>query len=191
MNRILIVSCVLLCTAGGVFSDPSDEENLALVNRVQARVAAGDTAALNELAAVPAKHTWSALVAAFRKNRKDATVNSKCAQLMVTVPGGEEHVLRLLKSKAANNDEYGQHEIAINWLVLNHDRTSVRILGSTLDEVDPEEIAPLVIGGLAALNPPGSPIVPKGHDADPTVLTQWKQWWRANKANYAGEVAPK
>jgi hypothetical protein len=191
MNRILVVFFALLCAADGAFSATSDEESLALANRVQARVAAGDTAALNDLTTVPAKYTWPALVAAFRKNRNDAAVISKCAQLMVTVPGGQEYVLRLLKSKAANNDEYAQHEIAIRFLVLNRTQTSVRILGSTLDEVDRDEIAPLVISGLAALNPPGSPVVLKGHDADPWVLTQWQEWWHANKGNYAAKAASK
>ena len=154
-------------------------------------MAAGDTGALNDLATLPGKYSCPALLAIFKKNRNDTAVRSKCAQLVVMVPGGEEYLLQLLKGRAANNDEFSRQEIAINCLLLNHNKTSVRILGSTLDDVDPEEMGPYVTRALAELNPPSSPIASKGHVADAEALAQWKQWWRTNKGNYAVEAAPK
>jgi hypothetical protein len=191
MKRILAVAFVLNCLAGRAFTAPSEVQNLELVNRVQARVAAGDTDALNDLTTLPANDSCPALFAIFKKNRNDAVVRSKCAQLAVTVPGGEEFILKLLKRRAADNPEFSWQEIAIRCLVLNHTKTSVRILGSTLDDIDLEELGPNVIRALAELNPPASPIMPTNHAVDAEALAEWKRWWAANNGNYTVEAARK
>ena len=191
MNRILVLAFAFICVASQAFPEPSDEEQLALVSRVEARVATGDTDALNDLATLPAKDSCPALLAIFKKNRTDAAITSKCAQAVVTVPGGEEFIQKLLNREAADNPEFSRQEIAIKCLILNHDKTSVRILASTLDYFNPKEMGPIILRALATLNPPESPGMPKGHEADPEALAQWKQWWSAYKANYAEEVTPK
>lgn len=191
MNRMLSIALALLCTPGLILAEPSDDESLAVATRVQARVAAGDTTALNDLAVVPGKYSWPVLVAAFRKNRKDVSLLSKCAQLAVTVPQGQEQLLRLLSREAVNNDEFSQQEIAIKFLVLNHDKISVRILGGSLAGLNPKEMGPFVTEALTALNPPGSPVTPKDHVPNDEALARWRHWWDANKAGYLGEAAAK
>jgi hypothetical protein len=191
MNRILVVAFTLLCITSQAFSETPDEEKLALAKSVQARATAGDISALQDLRSLPAIYSWPVLLAVFRKNRNDAAVTAKCAELAGKIPGGEEYFLNLLKREAANNAEYSEQERAIDCLLLNHDKTSVRTLCGTLDDFNPREMGPMILGALATINPPGSPMVPKGHEADAKVLAQWKEWMSANKGNYAAEAAPK
>ncbi|HEY3899238.1 MAG TPA: hypothetical protein VGM54_11525 [Chthoniobacter sp.] len=191
MNVKLLTALPLLCTAALAFSEPSGDEISTRISRVQTRVTGGDISALNDLTALPAKNSCPAFLAIYKKNRTDTAVTSKCAQLLVAVPGGEEFIQKLLDRKAVDNPEFSQQEIAINCLVLNHDKTSVRILASTLDYFNPKEMGPIILRALATLNPPGSPTMPKGHADGAEALAQWKEWWSANKGNFSTEATPK
>lgn len=104
----------------------------------------------------------------------------------MTVPGGEDFILKLLSREAVDNPEFSRQEIAIQCRLLNHDKTSVRILASVLDYFNPKEMGPFILRALATLNPPGAPIFSKDHATDAEALVRWKQWWSANKGDYTG-----
>jgi hypothetical protein len=189
MNRILVVAFALLGTVQAVFAAPSDQEAATLITQVEARVAAGDLHALNDLTSLPGSSASPAFLAIFKKNRTNKAITVKCAQLAVTTPGGEEFISNLLNRRAPSNDVFSQQEIAIQCLVLNQNETSVRILCGSLEYLDPEEMGSFVTRALAVLNLPGAPFSPKERVSVAEALAKWKQWWSENKDHYLVKTA--
>jgi hypothetical protein len=194
INLFIVLAC--LCTAGSVFSEPSEKEIIGLMNRVQARVADGDIKALDELTILPPKWSTAAFLTIFKNyyNIKDGTAKMKAtairtAELATTTSGSEDYIVKLLKGKTANNYVYFQQDAAIKCLLVVHNDTSVRILCGALDDVDRDEIGPKVTRALAMLNLPGAPVSPNQRVSNADALAKWKMWWEAHKNDYTGKAA--
>lgn len=191
MKLNLFIATVLFCVAGSVFAEPTEKEFLAVMNKVQARVAGGDVKALDELTTLPGSWSTPAFLTIFKQNYNiygftptNRAIGARCAQLATTTSGGEEYLVKLLKGKPADNRVYYQQDSAIKCLVANNNATSVRILGGSLDAIDEEEIGPKVTRALTALNLPGAPMSSKDRVSNAEALKKWKQWWDAHKGDY-------
>ena len=196
MKLNLLIALALFCVAGSVFSEPSEKEVIALMNKVQARVAGGDVKALDELTTLPGSWSPPAFLTIFKQNyniygatASNRAIGARCAQLATSTAGGEEYLVKLLKGKAANNGIYYQQDSAIKCLVVVHNDTSVRILGGALADVDTEEIGPKPTRALTTLNLPGSPISPKDRVSDADAFAKWRKWWDGHKGDYSGKPA--
>lgn len=197
MKLYLVSALAFFCVVGTVFSEPSEKEIVALMNRVQRRIAEGDVKALDDLTALPAKFSTSAFLTIFKQNynvsgasASQKAIGLRCAQLATSTPGGEEYLAKLLKGKAANNYIYFQQESAIHCLTLVHNDVSIRILCGALDDLDPEEIGPKVVRALASLNLAAAPVSPKETIRYADAISKWKQWWDAHKSEYASKATP-
>jgi hypothetical protein len=65
MNKCLAIASALLGMVRSLFSEPSETEIGARVSQVEARVAAGETGALNELTTLPGKYASPAFLAIY------------------------------------------------------------------------------------------------------------------------------
>lgn len=189
--KLSLLVVAIFGVVGSVFSEPTDKEVIDLMNKVTIRVNGGDLKALNELTALPGHWATPALLSIFKQNYniymatpQNKAIGLKAAQLAISTDGGEEYLLKLLKGKPANNYVYFQQDSAIKCLVLVHDGRSIRILGASLDDLDPAEIGPKVVNALASLNLPGAPVSAKERISYAAALAKWKTWWASHKENY-------
>ena len=194
MKIRLAIGIAWFLAAFPAISDPSPKEIVALMNRVQSRVAAGEISALDDLTTLPGKFAVPALLTIFKQHynlngasKTDKAIGVKVAQLVTTVSGGDEYIASLLKGKPANNYVYFQAESAIQCLAIVHNETSVRLLCGCLDVVDEDEIGPLVTSALTGLNLPAAPISPKDRLSNAAALSKWKLWWQAHKDEYTSK----
>jgi hypothetical protein len=191
MKFSLLVAVALFGVIGNLFSEPTDKEFVALMNKVTIRVNGGDIKALDELTALPGNWATPGLLAIFKQNYNiymatplNKAIGMKAAQLAISTDGGEGYLVQLLKAKPADNFVYFQQDSAIKCLVLVHDTKSIRILGGSLDNLDPEEIGPKVVNALASLNLPGTPVSAKERIGYVAALAKWTAWWASRKDNY-------
>jgi hypothetical protein len=190
MKTLSFCALAFFGIVGAALSEPSEKEVVALMNKVQTRVAAGDVKAVDELASLPGQFAAPAFLTIFKQNYSisgatptQKAIGERCAKLLTTTKGCEEYVVKLLKGKPVNNYAFYQQDSAIKCLVLIHDVTSIRILGNALEEVDPEEIGPKLTRALTSLNLPGAPIAPKDKLSNADALAKWKRWWQDHKAD--------
>lgn len=189
-----VIALAFLCSVTPVFSDPTEKELVALMNKVQRRIAEGDVSALNDLNTLPGKFAVPAFLTIFKQHYTlngatvtDRAIGVKCAEFATSIPGSDEYLTSLLKGKPANNGIYFQQDSAIQCLVIVHNEKTVRILGGSLDTLDEEEIGPKVTHALTDLKLPEAPISPRDRVSNAEALKKWKQWWQAHKEAYASK----
>lgn len=198
MNTRFAIAFAFLCISATLFAEPSQQEVVALMNKVQSRVAGGDVNALNDLSTLPGSWAAPAFLTIFQQNyniygetAQNRAVAEKCADLATTVPGSEEYFVKLLKKKDANSPNwvYAQQKTAVKLLLLVHNKASVRIFCSALD--DPE-MGGKVANALATMGLPDAPYASKDKSAISSAddIAKWKQWWESNKNNYADSASP-
>lgn len=190
MKVQIFTAVALFYAAGSTFAEPTDKEIVTLMNKVQVRVARGDIKALDELTTLPGHWATPAFLTIFKQNYNiygytptNRAIGARCAQLAVSTNGGEEYLVKLLKGKAANNYGYFQQDSAIKCLVVVHDEKSVRILGSALAEVEPDEIGPKLTRALTSLNLPGAPSPRRTESGMPTPSPNGDDGGRRTRAD--------
>ncbi len=187
---IAILSLSAVVTA---FTEPSDKEAIAIMNRVQRKVAGGDVGALDELTTLPGSMSAPAFLTIFKQNynvygatAQNRAIGLKAAQLATSVPGGEEYLVKLLRKKPDNSPNWVliQQDTGIKALIATNNKTSVRILCGALDEVD---IGGKAANALATMGLPGAPYSSKSKSdtSTPQGVQKWKQWWAENADSYA------
>jgi hypothetical protein len=195
MNTRLVTAFALLSMIASGFSEPSDKEAIALINKVELRVNGGDTSALNDLMVLPGKMAVPAYLNFFKNNynifgatRQNRGIGEKAAELATKIPGGEEYLVKLLKKKPDDSPNwvFAQQSTGIKALICANNKTAVRILCGALDE---PEIGGRAANALANLGIPGAPYSSnnKGSDATSNAegIAKWKKWWNDNAYKYA------
>lgn len=183
---------VLVSVSTSILAAPTQKEVIAMLNRVQARVASGDLKAMDELTTLPGDWAAPALLHIFKHNYQIAgatptnkAAGLKAAQLATTVAGGEEYLVKLLEDKPAREAEAvaPEQEAGIRMLVAAKNHAAVRILCGALDQ---PQMSKKVVRALNQLSLPGAPQFPPDRmkNADLEVIAKWKEWWAANKETY-------
>jgi hypothetical protein len=192
MNTRLLFVFLFLCALSSGFSEPSDKEIIAVMNKVERGVAAGNASALNDLLTLPPEWAVPAFLTVFKENYliygatpTNRAIGEKCAQLATSVPANEEVFAKILNIKMDNGDPSLQQVYAVKCLICAHNKFSVRVLGGALD-------APTTSGraanALATMGLPGAPYASKdkGVASNAKGIAQWKNWWKSNSTNYSG-----
>jgi hypothetical protein len=196
MNTRVVFAFIFLSAVTSGFSEPTQQEVIALMNKVEARVAAGDASALDDLLTLPGNWAVPALIDIFKENYvvygatpQMKAIGKKAALLATTVSGGEEYLTKLLKKKPDDDPNWVfiQQDMGIKALIVADNKTAVRLFCGALDE---PEIGARAANALAAMNLPGAPYASKDKSgrtsASAESINQWKQWWDSNASNYAG-----
>jgi hypothetical protein len=197
MKTRLAIGIAWFIAAFPAFSEPSQKEVVALMNRVTHRVNDGDINALNDLTTLPGKYAAPAFITIFQQNygignatAQNRAIGLKCAQLLTTTPGGEEYLMNLMKDAPdpLPNQLYFQQYYAINCMLLVEQKFAVRVLCRGLND---NEIGGKVANALAMLKLPDAPYPPieKPNEKNVVAVPKWKIWWEAHKDNYVEKVA--
>ena len=195
MNTRVVFAFIFLSAVTSGFSEPTQQEVVALVNKVEARVAAGDASALDDLLTLPGNWAVPALIDIFKENYvaygatpQMQAIGKKAALLATTVSGGEEYLAKLLKKKPDDDPNWVfiQQDMGIKALIVADNKTAVRLFCGALDE---PEIGARAANALAAMNLPGAPYSSKDKSgrskANAQGISQWKQWWNSNAGDYS------
>ena len=181
-----------LCPHRGGFSEPSDREIIALMNKVERGVAAGNVSALNDLLTLPPEWGVPGFLTIFKENYNvygatptNRAIGEKCAQLATSVPAYEEVFTKILNIKMNNDDPSLQQVYAVKCLICAHNKFGVRVLGGALDAPTTGGMA---ANALATMGLPGAPYASKdtGVVSNAKGIAQWKEWWKSNAGNYSG-----
>ena len=193
MNLRPYIGIAFLFAAGTAWSDMSDKEIIALMNRVTNSTMGGDINSLNELKALPPNWAIVSYLTLFKQNyniygatAQNKAIGLKCAQLITTTPGAETILVNLINNTDANlpNTVYYQQISAINCMRIVGNKLSVRVLGAALKDT---EMGGMAANALAMMKLPDAPFTLK-QDARPANaegVAKWRRWWDANKGNYA------
>jgi len=195
MKTLLTFAFIFLFGVASGIAEPSKQEIITLVNKVEARVAAGDASAVDDLLTLPGNWAVPALLNIFKENYtvygatpEMQAIGKKAAVLATTVPGGEEYLVKLLKKISDDNPNWVfiQQDTGFKCLIVANNKTSVRVLCSALDEPDSGGRA---ANALAAMDLPGARYSSSDRSgrssANAEGIAQWKQWWTSNSSNYA------
>jgi hypothetical protein len=199
-SPVLLAFAFLGCASIG-YAEPTQQEVIALMNKVEARVAAGDASALDDLLTLPGHWAVPALIDIFKENYvvygatpKMQAIGRRAATLATSVSGGEEYLAKLLTKKPDDDPNYVfiQQDMAIKALIVADNKTAVRLFCGALDQ---PEIGARTANALAAMNLPGAPYSSRDKSGRTTAsaehIDQWKQWWNSNASNYADDDNPK
>ena len=189
----LAVATAFLIAVTPAFSELSEKEMVDLINRVSLRINGGEVNALNDLTTLPGNVAVPALLNAFKYNYNvfratplNKAIGAKAAQLLTTMPGAEEDLLKLFKIARDDipNNVYFQQDSAIKCLQLVNNKFSVRILCAALA---PTEIGCKAADALAKMSLPDAPYVmnEKSRPSKADGVVKWKAWWDVHKGNYS------
>jgi hypothetical protein len=194
MNPHPFIALIVLSVATHGFSEPpapTKEQVIALMNKVQERVAGGDISALDDLLALPGNWAVPALLDIFEEHNNPAEANeramaARAAELATSVAGGEKYLIMTMKDNPDDSPPwvFGQQDTAIRCLIFARNNTAVRVLCSALDQ---PQMGGRVANALANMNLPGAPYssIHKDDTSSAAGIAQWKQWWKTNASHYA------
>ena len=193
-TQLLVLACCLFPL--WPVAAMSDKEIVATINKVVMKVTGGDVAALDDLKTLPSDTTVAAALMffsqnfyVFRKTKQNGVVAAKTAELATSAPTSEVYLKNMLKKQPVkpNNKMLHQRDTGIDCMVFIHNKVAVRVFGELLS--DPELAIPIgtVSTSLADMSLAGAPYSSKTrNDAKtPEAIAKWKEWWEANKAQYA------
>lgn len=193
MKISLVIAAALLIAVTPAFSEMSEKEMVDLINRVSQRINGGDINALTDLTTLPVNVATPALLNAFKYNYNvfratplNKAIGAKAAQLLITMPGAEEDLVKLFKIARDDipNNVYFQQESAIGCLRLVNNKFSVRVLCVALA---PTEIGCKAADALAKMGLPDAPYTmnEKSRPSKADGVAKWKAWWEAHKGSYS------
>ena len=175
----------------------TDKEMLAVINKVTQRMNRGDVKALDDLKTIPSDTAVPALLMFYRQNHvvmretpENRVIASRSAQLVAEVPGADVYLKGLFKKQTTENLPgwfERQREAAVDAMVQVHNKFAIRVLADALTAPDRGMDAARLGAALADMNIPSAPYSKETRKSagSPDGIAKWKEWWEANKAQYA------
>jgi hypothetical protein len=192
MKLLPLIAMAFLVSRSVAWSEMTDKEIIALMNRVTLSTNGGDINSLNELKAMPPKWAVVSYLTLFKQNYningatpQNKAIGAKCAQLLTTTPDGEALLVKLINDIDLKlpNQIYYQQISAINCMRIVNNKFAVRVLGAALNDT---EMGGRAANALAMMKLPDAPFTLK-QEARPSNaegVAKWRTWWDANKGNY-------